>query len=158
MRSYIVYKHTCPNNQVYIGITSQKLEYRWNDGNGYRGSWFYRCGIEKFGWERIKHEILYENLSYEEALNKEHELILKYESWCPAKGYNDSVGLGRRKTLPVKVIDLNIVFLTAKRCSEYLNISLSSIWRSIETGEEKHGHIFAYACEDNCSFSDICII
>lgn len=32
---YSVYKHTCPNNKVYIGITSRKPEKRWKNGYGY---------------------------------------------------------------------------------------------------------------------------
>ena len=33
---YYVYKHTFPNNKVYIGITCRTLEERWGkNGNGY---------------------------------------------------------------------------------------------------------------------------
>ena len=155
MKDYVVYKHICPNNQIYIGITSQNPpEKRWQNGKGYYGSWFYRMGIKQFGWENIKHEILHRDLSYEEALKKEHELILKHESWCPAKGYNDSIGLNYSKTFPIKVVDLNMVFINAKRCAEYLNVPLYGVRRL----GNRYGHIFEYASEENCSFSDICII
>lgn len=158
MKSYVVYKHTCPNNQVYIGITSQNVEQRWKNGEGYRDSWFYISGIKKFGWKNIHHKILYENLSYEEAIIKEYELILKYESWCPGKGYNDSVGLNRRHgTHPIKIMELNTVFLSVKVASNYLNIPTWSIYNALKSGNETHGYIFEYACEDNCDFSDICI-
>ena len=153
MNGYIVYKHTCPDNKVYIGITCQEPSKRWLNGLGYKKSWFYNA-IQKYSWENIKHEILYENLSYEDAINKEHKLILEYESWCPAKGYNDSIGVGHHKTYPIKVVDLNMVFIDAKRCAEYLNVPLYGVKRL----GNRYGHIFEYACEENCSFSDICIV
>ena len=34
--NYTVYKHICPNNKVYIGITVKKPEVRWNKGLGYK--------------------------------------------------------------------------------------------------------------------------
>lgn len=33
---YVVYKHTCPNGKVYIGITSQKPEHRWKKGKTFK--------------------------------------------------------------------------------------------------------------------------
>lgn len=30
---YTVYKHTTPSGKVYIGITGQKPERRWQNGN-----------------------------------------------------------------------------------------------------------------------------
>lgn len=89
---YIVYMHICPEGQKYIGITSKIPEQRWKNGEGYRNSWFYRCGIKKYGWDKLRHEIIAQNLSYDEAIKLEHQLIVKYESWCPGKGYNDSLG------------------------------------------------------------------
>ena len=32
---WTVYRHIAPSGKVYIGITCQKPEYRWNNGNGY---------------------------------------------------------------------------------------------------------------------------
>ena len=29
---YTVYKHTCPNGKIYIGITSMPVEKRWDSG------------------------------------------------------------------------------------------------------------------------------
>lgn len=34
-KTYKVYKHVFPNGKVYIGITSQSLDSRWNSGKGY---------------------------------------------------------------------------------------------------------------------------
>ena len=34
--NYCVYVHIVPNGKMYIGITGQKAEYRWDNGNGYK--------------------------------------------------------------------------------------------------------------------------
>lgn len=46
--------------------------------------------IQKYGWENIKHEILFEGLTYEEANAKEMELIAKYKTNC--RRYGDAYG------------------------------------------------------------------
>lgn len=90
---WCVYKHTNKNNgKVYVGITSLKPEKRWNKGNGYkRCSLFYRA-IQKYNWDGFKHEILFENLSEQDAINKEIELIEKYQSNNCNFGYNLASG------------------------------------------------------------------
>lgn len=32
---YTLYKHTAPSGKVYIGITSQNVMKRWQNGSGY---------------------------------------------------------------------------------------------------------------------------
>lgn len=90
---YSVYKHTSPSNKVYIGITSMSPpEKRWKNGFGYwRNKHFYNA-IQKYGWDNIKHEILFEGLSKEEAENKEMELIALYDAANKEKGYNNDNG------------------------------------------------------------------
>ena len=90
---FCVYKHTCPNGKVYIGKTCQKPEHRWlSNGNGYkRCVEFYRA-IQRYGWENIKHEILFERLTKEEAEQKEIELIAQYKSNQKECGYNSTKG------------------------------------------------------------------
>lgn len=90
--NYTVYKHTTPSNKVYIGITKQKPIYRWKNGNGYKQNKHFASAINKYGWDNIKHEILFENLSKENAINKEIELIRQYKSDNRRYGYNNSVG------------------------------------------------------------------
>ena len=85
---YSVYKHTCPNNKVYIGITCLDVNERWrHDGKGYKKQYFYRA-IQKYGWANIKHEIILENLTREQAEQIERDLIAQYESNKPERGYN----------------------------------------------------------------------
>lgn len=90
--NYIVYKHTTPSNKVYIGITSRNLNRRWENGVGYRNNKYFYNAILKYGWNNIKHEILFTGLSKEEACKKEIELISKYDSTNTKKGYNISNG------------------------------------------------------------------
>ena len=90
---FYVYKHTCPNEKIYIGITKQQPIKRWGyNGYGYRKNTLFYRAIQKYGWSNIKHEILYENLSKEEAEQKEIELIEKYKSNQPKYGYNIANG------------------------------------------------------------------
>ena len=77
--NWCVYKHTTPSGKVYIGITSQKIELRWRNGKGYKTQVFNHA-IEKYGWDNIIHEVLFENLSHKDACAKEKELIEKYKS------------------------------------------------------------------------------
>lgn len=105
--SFTVYKHTTPCNKVYIGITSRKVKYRWNDGKGYiHNQYFYRA-IKKYGWDNIKHEILYEGLSKEQAEQKEIELIAFYDSTNRNKGYNIKAGGDTCKASPETKIKMS---------------------------------------------------
>ena len=93
-RKFIVYRHTCPNNKVYIGITCNSPNRRWRKGKGYHHNNHFTNAIKKYGWDNIKHEILYKNLTKEEAEQKEIELITKYNLTDRRKGYNSSIGGG----------------------------------------------------------------
>ena len=85
---YCVYKHTAPNGKVYIGLTSLNPIVRWNNGKGYKHNAHFHSAILKYGWDNIKHEILYSGLTKEEACQKEIELITWYKSNNPEFGYN----------------------------------------------------------------------
>lgn len=89
---YTVYKHTTPNGKSYVGITSKPVEERWlKGGRGYKKMTFWRA-IEKYGWDNIKHEILLEGLSKEEAEKIERELIAEYHLTDRRFGYNNDNG------------------------------------------------------------------
>lgn len=91
---YIVYMHTCPNGKKYIGITGQTPERRWQKGKGYAygsNDYFYNA-IKKYGWENISHEIIFKNLTKEEAEKKEKELIKKHNTTNRNFGYNRENG------------------------------------------------------------------
>nr|DAI64197.1 MAG TPA: intron associated endonuclease [Caudoviricetes sp.] len=92
MNNYIVYKHTTPSGKVYVGITCQDVRKRWKNGKGYESCTAFHRAIEKYGWSRIRHEILFAGLSKEEAISKEIELISLFNSTNPEKGYNLTTG------------------------------------------------------------------
>ena len=100
MKTYIIYKHTTPSNKVYIGLTSRNPILRWNNGNGYRKNIHFFRAIMKYGWSNIKHEILYTDLTEEEAKRKEIELIAKYNATDLNFGYNITKGGDTRVSMP----------------------------------------------------------
>ena len=79
-KKWSVYKHTSPSEKAYIGIASKKSSVRWEkNGIRYKKQPFWRA-IQKYGWNNIQHEILYENLTENEAKEKEKELIKKLKT------------------------------------------------------------------------------
>lgn len=87
-KNYTVYMHIFPNNKKYIGITSRDVSMRWMNGKGYKSSNFVRKAIDKYGWANVKHEILFSNLTKEQAEQKEVELIAFYKTNNKSFGYN----------------------------------------------------------------------
>ena len=90
MNNYTVYRHTSPSSKVYIGITYQKPERRWSNGNGYKDSPKFYNAIQKYGWNNFKHEILYSGLNEISAKMIEEDLIYYYKSLNIS--YNISAG------------------------------------------------------------------
>lgn len=90
---YAVYMHKCKiDNKVYIGM-SNNVERRWrNKGIEYSKSKHFWNAICKYGWENFEHIIIEENLSKEEAQEKEKEYIKKYDSRNKEKGFNIAEG------------------------------------------------------------------
>jgi predicted GIY-YIG superfamily endonuclease len=78
--SYTVYIHKFPNGKVYIGITGQKPDRRWRNGEGYKNKQklVYRA-INKYGWDNIEHKIVATGLTKDEADCMEIALISKYK-------------------------------------------------------------------------------
>ena len=89
-RKFIVYKHTSPNGKVYIGITSQKPNRRFRDGKGYYNNKHFYNAIKKYGWDNFSHEVLFDNLTEEEAKLMEQFYIALYDSF--KNGYNRTLG------------------------------------------------------------------
>jgi transcriptional regulator with XRE-family HTH domain len=96
-KKFCVYEHLFPNGKRYIGITSKKPNARWENGRGYSESHqnvMYKA-IQKYGWDNIQHNILFENLTFEEAKQKEIELIKQYHTYVHdenSMGYNMTLG------------------------------------------------------------------
>lgn len=90
MDSWTIYRHTSPSKKVYIGITSRNPVKRWSNGLGYKKSQAFRCAVDKYGWNNIKHEVLFSNLSENKAKQLEIGLIRHYKNL--GISYNTSDG------------------------------------------------------------------
>jgi group I intron endonuclease len=90
--SYSVYVHTAPNGKRYVGITKQDPLKRWKNGLGYENNPHFYSAIQKYGWDNILHEVLYQGLSQEQAGEIEKTLIAEYGTCDPKCGYNHSLG------------------------------------------------------------------
>lgn len=58
--NYTIYLHRLiadSSKARYVGYTSQKLEERWRNGEGYKGQFFYSA-IKQYGWDAFEHRIL----------------------------------------------------------------------------------------------------
>lgn len=99
MKNYCVYCHTNKiDGKRYIGITSQKPEYRWKNGNGYRNNIYFYRAIQKYGWHNFLHEILYTDLSKADAEALEIRIIKEYKTTDNQYGYNiENGGNGTEK-------------------------------------------------------------
>lgn len=131
-KEYYVYKHTTPSNKVYIGITCQSPKKRWGNGCNYKQNKYFYCAIKKYTWENIKHEILFNNLTKEEAEHKEIELIKQYKSNDRKFGYNIENGgnsVGRMSEETKRLISK---FQKGRKPSEYMPK------RAIETNTGRH--------------------
>lgn len=117
---YTVYKHTCPNGKCYIGITSKEPTKRWQNGTGYHHNEYWKSAIQKYGWENIKHEVLFDGLTKEQAEAKEIELIAECKSNQREYGYNMASGGGVNKgyALSEETKRKLSIAHTGKRCSD----------------------------------------
>ena len=72
--NYSVYQHVTPDGMYYFGQTNN-IKRRWSsNGAGYKTTSLYPY-IEKYGWDNIKHIVLFENQTRENALWIENFLI-----------------------------------------------------------------------------------
>ena len=92
-RKYCVYCHTSPSGKVYIGMTGQRLERRWRkNGEGYKHCVYFWRAIQKYGWKNFKHEVLFDNLTANEACRVERLLIALFDTQNEEVGYNIGSG------------------------------------------------------------------
>lgn len=81
---YTIYKHTSPDNKIYIGRTTLPVDQRWQNGRGYKFNKVFYNDIIKYGWDNFNHEIL----EYTDDKLREQYWISFYDSTNPNKGYN----------------------------------------------------------------------
>ena len=120
-KNYIVYAHVFPNGKKYIGITERDYLKRWGkNGKNYKGQKVFDA-ICYYGWRNVKHYILLKDLTKEEAVAKEIELIDKYKTNDNKYGYNASTG---GETREVICINTGIVYDNAKLAAkDYIGIT-----------------------------------
>ena len=135
--NYSVYKLTCPDGRVYIGICSGKPERRWRNGNEYNER--LKAAYETYPFDTFKKEILFTGLSEESALAKEQELIKQYDSANPEKGFN--VQQSNRSTEYCYYI---LTFPNEKKYVGYGKVPIEKRWKGIGTNAYKtNARLFA---------------
>ena len=95
MKNWTIYEHITPSGKRYIGITSIKPEKRWGNGIGYNPKNPFGEAIEKYGWDNIQHNVLFNDLTEKEAKWLENYLICYYRTYVgfkDCKGYNCTLG------------------------------------------------------------------
>lgn len=86
--TFVVYILIFPNNKVYIGQTFD-TKTRWcSNGIGYKQNKEMYKDIQEYGWENITKRIIFKNLTLQQSLDKEKEMIIHYKSNIPKYGYN----------------------------------------------------------------------
>ena len=160
--NYTVYKHTNKRNgKVYIGITRQEVNRRWQNGTGYTGTYFGNA-IAKYGWDGFKHEVLFSGLSKEDACKMEIRLISEFQSSDRAKGYNISdggqtgdnlkahFGVDNYKAVSVKRIDPRngdcVVYDTVASAANTMGINHRGISKACRgVSKTYNGYVWEYA-------------
>lgn len=161
LTNYCVYTHKNKiNDKVYIGVTQQNANRRWQKGAGYEGTHFGNA-VKKYGWDAFTHEIIAEGLSREDAFEREKELIKEYKSTDPNFGYNVSVGgktmycapkYGKDNPRSSAVRRINptngeiVRFETIKEASDSMNINHRGISKACRGISKTYkGYIWEYA-------------
>ena len=107
-RIWKLYLHTSPNGKKYYGITSKNNpSERWgNNGDNYKRHPYFYNAIKKYGWDNFKHEIIFDNLTENEAKLLEQLYITLYSTNVKENGYNMTLGgegsLGYKHTKEAK--------------------------------------------------------
>lgn len=84
---YVVYQITFPNNKKYIGFSSNIIR-RWKGPSEYSTQPLISRAIAKYGWENLIKEVIFVSDNKQAALDKEAELIEKYNLLNFDYGYN----------------------------------------------------------------------
>ena len=84
--------HTSPSGKMYVGITKQTPEKRWQNGRGYKYNYHFSNAIKKYGWENFEHGIIADHLTKDEACQMEKSLIKELNLMNGDFGYNITAG------------------------------------------------------------------
>lgn len=146
---YFVYKHTCPNGKIYIGITGCTPEVRWQGGYGYKDNGRFFKDILDYGWRNIKHEILAQGLTKEEALKMESAQIILHNSMLPQYGYNQSCTEMSAHNRPVNQYstegELICTHISVTRAAQSVNTIPGTITRACYNHGVSRGYLWKFA-------------
>lgn len=136
MKKWTLYRHTSPSGKVYIGITTQMPHIRWEYGNGYKACKLFHNTILKYGWNNIKHEILFTNLEECRAKALEIDLIRHYKnlgiSLNIVNGGNGTLGMVWTDSMKLK---LRLSKL-GKKCSEETKNKMKNSRKGTHAGKD----------------------
>lgn len=142
MKKWILYRHISPSGKVYIGITSKSNpNWRWQNGKGYTTCTYFYNAILKYGWNNIKHEVLFERLNGDTAKRLEIELIRHYKGLGISYNITDG-GEGRKSPLSE---NHKKILLDARRGKP-----LSKEWKD-KIGKAHKGKIVSQETKDKMS-------
>lgn len=134
--SYCVYLHTFPNGMKYVGITEygDSPNKRWSNGFGYVSNGEMFSAIVKYGWDNIKHEILFSGLTRAEALRIESNTIVEMD--LLNNGYNRDRGNG----YTVRCVETGETFMSISEAQKAAGVkSNSSFWKAIKNPKRTSG-------------------
>ena len=158
---WTVYVHIVPkelsgykNDKYYVGITSVGVKNRWHGGSNYKGQIFYNA-IKKYGWNNIKHEIIAEHLTKDEACNFEKTLISLLNSTHREYGYNAHIGGegGNRKELKaIRQYTTDGVFIkefiSSAEAGREIGCERTNITHACKNHSQSHGYLWRYSDEE----------
>lgn len=116
---WLVYEHVSPSGKVYVGITSQKVKVRWQNGSGYIHCKVFYRSILKYGWSNFQHNIIASNLGEQTAKNMEKDLIKFYKD----KNISYNITNGGDAT-------------TGVPCSPIIKEKIGALWRGKEIPQD----------------------
>lgn len=108
--AYTVYCHRNKTNGFeYIGMTGRSVKERWSGGIiRYAKCKNFELALKEYGWDGFEHLVLFSDMTKQEAMEKETELIR--ENIAKGISYNvrdDNDWLGNLRKRPVDVYDLD---------------------------------------------------
>jgi group I intron endonuclease len=90
---YVLYEHrNKANGKRYIGITNNTGKRWYGKGKHYKGCTYFWSAIQKYGWDSFEHNILFYDLTLQEASRLEVFYIEKYRTTEKSFGYNLATG------------------------------------------------------------------
>ena len=132
MENYTIYMHrNLINHKVYIGQTRDKLSRRFKGGYGYRSSPHFYASIQKYGWDNFEHIILEQNLTADEANEREKFWIATFHSDNEQFGYNLTPGgCGQPEKKDNKTLRKKVYCKETGECFD--SITEAALWAGLQ--------------------------